>query len=290
MKILEGRTLAEEIKARMEQEVFYSGVKHCLACVVVDGNSASDTYVASKKKACNHCKINSKIVRLPSDCTQEKLEQEIEKLNRNRHVNAILLQLPLPKHLNADKAINKISPEKDVDCLTYHNLGKLFAGASDYAPCTATGILKILEHYKIEIAGKNVVVIGRSLLVGRSVASLLMNHDATITVCHKKTKNLETLTKKADILIVAAGQPGLINASHVKKGVVIIDVGINHVDGKICGDVNHEEVKKFCSAITPVPGGVGPLTVACLMENTHRLAMEQHAKKTEKKAKTGGKL
>ena len=181
--------------------------------------------------------------------------------------------LPLPKHLDSSQAINKISPDKDVDCLTSENLGAMFAGSS-FAPCTASGIIKLLERYNINLEGKNAVVIGRSLLVGKSVATLLEHKNATVTLCHSKTKNLKEITNSADILIVAIGKPLFITADYVKEGAIVIDVGINRIDGKIKGDVDYENVKNKCAYITPVPGGVGPLTVACLMENTLHLALK----------------
>lgn len=194
-------------------------------------------------------------------------------LNNDKSVSAILLQLPLPKSLNANDAIRKISPQKDVDCLTDLNLGKLFTGNSKFAPCTSTGIIKLLIENNIEIEGKNVVIIGRSLLVGKSVACLLEQNNATVTLCHSKTKNLKEFTRNADILIVAIGKAKFITKDYIKNNAVVIDVGINRIDNKICGDVDFEDVKDLCSYISPVPGGVGPLTVACLMENTLSLAL-----------------
>lgn len=272
MMIMDGKQLAQEIKMDVKSKVGSLKKKPLLACIIVEGNSASEIYVASKQRACEECGIGSMLVRLPEDVTQQDLEKEIQKLNKNSDVTAILLQLPLPMHLDADRAINSISPDKDVDCLTYPNLGKLFAGRGEVAPCTATGIIKFLEKYNIEIEGKHAVVIGRSLLVGKSVASLLEKKNATVTICHSKTKNLSEITKQADILVVAIGKSKFVTSDYVKQGAVVIDVGINRVDSKITGDVDFENVKDKCLMISPVPGGVGPLTVACLMENTLLLA------------------
>ncbi len=268
MEILNGKEFAKEIKEEVRGKALAMKKKPMLACIIVEGDKASEIYVASKQKACTECGMLSRVVRLPNDVSQQKLQNEIKKLNKDRAVTAILLQLPLPKHLDETSAINTISPEKDVDCLTNINLGKLFAGNSDFAPCTALGIIKLLEKYDVEIEGKHAVVVGRSLLVGKSVASLLEHKNATVTLCHSKTQNLKKYTKDADILVVAIGKCKYITADFVKKDAVVVDVGINRVDGKIYGDVDFENVSPKCKLITPVPGGVGPLTVACLMRNT----------------------
>ena len=212
------------------------------------------------------------VVRLKENVSQKELENKLEELNNNANVTGILLQLPLPNGLNQNSALNKISASKDVDCLTYENLGKLFAGYNQIAPCTASGIIKLLEKYKVELQGKLVVVVGRSLLVGKSVFSLLEKKNATVILTHSKTQNLKSLTKQADILIVAIGKANYINAEYVKDGAIVVDVGINRVGGKMVGDVDFNSVKPICSMITPVPGGVGPLTVASLMENSFILA------------------
>ncbi len=288
MVILDGKSFSAEIKADVKKRVQEFCEKHgeknapLLACVIVKGNKASEVYVASKQRACEQCGLKSKVVRLPEDVSQEELEKQLQILNDDEKVSAILLQLSLPKHLDENRAINKIKPEKDVDCLTYKNLGVMFAGASGFAPCTATGIIKLLEKYNIQMEGKNAVVVGRSLLVGRSVASLLGNKNATVTLCHSRTQNLKSITSQADILIVAIGKAQFIKEDYIKKGAVVVDVGINRVDGKILGDVDFENVKDKCSYITPVPGGVGPLTVACLMENTLTLANNQQSRKEAK--------
>ncbi len=279
MEILNGKEFAEiikdDVRARVE-EFSLNNYRPKLACIIVEGYAPSEIYVASKERACKSCGIDSLVVRLPEHVSQQELEQTITNLNNDCTVNAILLQLPLPEHLDSARALGKISPMKDADCLTKMNLGYLFAGESDFAPCTATGIFKLLKHYNIKLAGKNVAVVGRSLLVGKSVACLLEQNNATVTLCHSKTENLQDITSRADILVVAIGKANFITSEYVKSGAVVVDVGINRINGKIFGDVNFDDVKDKCSYITPVPGGVGPLTVACLMENTIRLAEMQN--------------
>lgn len=273
MERIDGKAIAAELKEQVKQRVqteYLDNNKPApkLACIIVEGNSASEVYVANKEKACKACLLESQIVRLAQDVSQQELENVIAGLNSDDSVSGILLQLPLPKHLNSDSALSKISPSKDVDCLTINNLGSLFSGQNVIAPCTATGIIKILDHQNIEIAGKRAVVIGRSLLVGKSVANLLEQRNATVTICHSKTQNMQEITKQADILVVAVGKPEYITAEYVKEGAVVIDVGINRTETGLKGDVDYNSVSQVCSQITPVPGGVGPLTVACLMENT----------------------
>lgn len=273
MEIIDGKkiaqTIKDKVKIQIEKEYLEKGIKvPCLACVVVEGNSASDIYVRNKEQACNACNIDSKIIRLPNDITQEKLEQTIESLSNDKDISGVLLQLPLPAHLDSNKAINKINPLKDVDCLTDKNLGELFSAKGKIAPCTATGVIKMLNHQNVEIEGKRAVVIGRSLLIGKSVANLLEQKNATVTICHSRTKNMQEITKQADILVVAIGKSEYIDESYIKDGAVVIDVGINRTEHGLKGDVHFESVSKICSQITPVPGGVGPVTVACLMENT----------------------
>ena len=278
MEILDGKKLAGEIKTQVKFDVENFCKEHrapMLACILVDGDKASEIYVSSKVRACEECGILSKVVRLSSKITQTELEKAIDNLNKDININAILLQLPLPPHLDSNSAINKISPLKDVDCLTDTNLGSLFSGKNQLAPCTAQGIMKLLNKYKIAIEGKRAVVIGRSLLVGKSVSCLLEQSNATVTICHSKTQNLKSITKDADILVVAIGKAKMITTEFIKEGAVVIDVGINRESGKIYGDVDFENVKEKCSYITPVPGGVGPLTVACLMENTLKLSKRQ---------------
>ena len=282
MKIINGKVLATKVKEEVRKEIEENYKKKnqkvpCLACIIVEGNSASEVYVASKQKACEFCGMESRLIRLPNDVTEKELFKTIDVLNEDPSVSGILLQLPLPKHLDDIKATNRISSLKDVDCLTNENLGALFSARPIIAPCTATGVIKILKSESIEISGKRAVVVGRSLLVGKSVANLLEQENATVTICHSKTQNLEEITRQADILVVAIGKTEYIKRNHVKEGAVVIDVGINRTDAGLKGDVDFADVAEKCSYITPVPGGVGPLTVACLMENT--LILHKHNKK-----------
>lgn len=279
MKIIDGKMIANEIKQSVKQEVeteFISKGKKvpCLACIIVEGNKASEVYVASKQKACAFCNMDSTVIRLSENCTEEELFSVIDELNADENVSGILLQLPLPNGLDSVRATNRILPQKDVDCLTYENLGALFSAKKRIAPCTATGIIKMLKHENIEISGKRAVVIGRSLLVGKSVANLLEQENATVTICHSRTQNIKEITSEADILVVAIGKPKYVTDDFVKDNAVVIDVGINRTDEGLVGDVDFENVKDKCSYISPVPGGVGPLTVACLMENTLLLHKE----------------
>lgn len=280
MEIIDGKALSQkvkdEVKAEVEKLTAKGLLEPMLACIIIEGNSASEIYVANKQKACKACGIESVVVRLKNDVSQEDLLKQIDKLNRNKKVSGILLQLPLPKHLNEDEAINRIDRHKDVDCLTRENLGAMFSSHQTIVPCTASGIIRMLKENKIDIVGKRAVVVGRSLLVGRSVAALLMQENATVTVCHRHTQNLDKVTKEADILVVAIGNAKFITKKFIKKGAVVIDVGINRTENGICGDVDFENVKSLCKFITPVPGGVGPMTVACLMENTLILHKNYH--------------
>lgn len=281
MKIIDGKAISNEIKAGVRDEVEKNYILKkkkvpCLACIIVEGDKASEVYVASKEKACAACGMTSRIIRLKNNVSEKKLFKTIDDLNNDAEVSGILLQLPLPKHLDAVRATNRIAPEKDVDCLTYHNLGALFSAQKVIAPCTATGIIKMLKHENIEISGKRAVVIGRSLLVGKSVANLLEQENATVTICHSRTKDLAKVCHEADILVVAIGKAKYVTKEYVKKGAVVIDVGINRLETGLVGDVDFENVKSKCSFISPVPGGVGPLTVACLMENTLTLHKLRH--------------
>ena len=280
MKIIDGKALSQKVKDEVKVEVeklTQTGKRApMLACIIIEGNSASEIYVANKQKACKACGIDSVVVRLKNDVTQEELLKQIDILNKNKKVSGILLQLPLPKQLDENEAINRIDRHKDVDCLTRESLGAMFSSHHDIVPCTASGILRMLKENNVEIVGKRAVVVGRSLLVGRSVATLLMEENATVTICHRHTQNLDKVTKEADILVVAIGNPKYITSKYIKKGAVVIDVGINRTEAGICGDVDFENVKDKCEYITPVPGGVGPMTVACLMENTLILHKKYH--------------
>ncbi|MDR0976076.1 MAG: bifunctional 5,10-methylenetetrahydrofolate dehydrogenase/5,10-methenyltetrahydrofolate cyclohydrolase [Christensenellaceae bacterium] len=271
MIVVDGKALAkklrEEVRAEV-QKINEGGGRVVFAGVLVGDNESSKIYVANKKKACEEAGIEMRLFTLPSETTQAEINALIEKLSADEVVCGILVQLPLPAHLNAREVISKIDPRKDVDGLTCENFGRLCEEKPVLAPCTAKGILHILKTVGVELAGANVCVIGRSLIVGKPTALLLQAKDATVSVCHKKTKNLKTWTKTADVIVVAAGCPNLLTADMVKKGVVVVDVGINRLgDGKIVGDCDFERLSKKASVITPVPGGVGPLTIAFLLDN-----------------------
>lgn len=284
MEIINGKAIAEKIKQSVRNEIKTNlidkgEVAPTLACVIVEGNKASEVYVASKQKICQECGINSKVVRLPENISQNELDLVLKNLNQDNSVSGILLQLPLPNGLDSVDATNKILPSKDVDCLTFENLGALFSSRKIIAPCTASGIMEILKHQGVQIAGKHAVVVGRSLLVGKSVASLLEQENATVTICHSKTQNIKEITGTADILVVAVGKPKFITKDFVKDGAVVIDVGINRTENGIVGDVDFEDVMEKRGYITPVPGGVGLLTTACLMQNTLTLHNLYHKNK-----------
>ncbi len=275
MKVFDGKTLAMVIKSQVAGEVKKLNKKLKLAVVLVGQNPASEIYVRNKERACKDVGIDFELIRFAETCKQLDVIKKIKELNKKPEVTAILLQLPLPKHLNEREIIETISPEKDVDCLTQANFGKLALGLSDFAPCTASGILEILKAEQIAIQGKRVAVVGRSALVGLPTQMLLTKHDATVALCHSKTQKLKKITKKADILVVAIGKPNFITKKYVKRHAVVIDVGINKVDGKICGDVDFKKVKKKTHLITPVPGGVGQMTVAMLLKNILLLNLEK---------------
>jgi methylenetetrahydrofolate dehydrogenase (NADP+)/methenyltetrahydrofolate cyclohydrolase len=273
VNLLDGKKLSLEIKEELKNELANYNRKVGLAVVLVGNDKASALYVSMKKKACEYVGINSISVELPEDISQEELESRVLKLNRDSKVDGILVQLPLPKHLNTDKILELIDPKKDVDGFHPINVGGVLTGLDTFAPCTPLGMVELLDKYKIDIQGKNVVVVGASNIVGKPIASLLLNRNATVEICHIYTQNLKEHTLKADILIVAVGKENLIEANMVKEGAVVLDVGINKtVEGKIVGDVDFENVSKKASYITPVPGGVGPMTIAMLLKNTVKSA------------------
>ena len=283
MEILNGKLLSSIMKDKIKESVKEKYIDNgldvpCLACIIVGENPASKVYVASKEKACEQVGFKSIVKRLPEEATESQVKEVIEELNNDKNVSGILLQLPLPNGLNELEIISTIDPKKDVDGLTEVSLGKLFSGTKVVAPCTAIGVIDILEHYNIPLQGKNVVVIGRSLLVGKSVSILLQEKNATVTMCHSKTQNLSQITKQADILVVAIGRPKFVTEDMVKDGCVIVDVGINRLEKGLVGDVDFEAVKDKCSFITPVPGGVGPMTIAELLNNTLKLHTLYHEK------------
>lgn len=275
MAVFDGKALAIYIKSQVAGEIKKLNKKLKLAVILIGQNPASEIYVRNKEKACKDVGIDFELIRFAETCKQVDVIKKIKELNKKTEISAILLQLPLPKHLIEREIIETISPEKDVDCLTQSNFGRLALGVSDFAPCTASGIIEILKSEQIAIQGKRVVVVGRSALVGLPTQLLLTKHDATVTLCHSKTVKLKKITKKADILVVAIGKPNFITKRYVKKHAVVIDVGINKVDGKICGDVYFKKVKKKAHLITPVPGGVGQITVAMLLKNILLLNLEK---------------
>lgn len=271
--ILDGKKLRDKIFVDLKSKIENMPVKPTLAVILVGDNPASQIYVNNKKKTAENLGINSIVIKYPESVSEEELLKKIDELNSDKSVTAILVQLPLPEHINKFKVIDTILPEKDVDGLTPYNSGKIFTGEKPYVyPCTPKGILLLLDEYKIELEGKHVVVIGRSNLVGKPIAQMLLNRNATVTTCHSKTKNLAEITKTADILISAVGK-NIVGEKYIKNNCVVIDVGIFRDDeGNIRGDVDFENVSKLASHISPVPGGVGPMTIASLMLNTVELS------------------
>lgn len=265
------QVILEKIREEHNQLKEKYGKQAGLAVVIVGNNPASQVYVRNKMKACENVGFYSENIELDENISEKELLQEIDKLNKNDRINGILVQLPLPSHINELKIIDSISPEKDVDGFHVANIGKMVIGdETGFLSCTPYGIMQLLEEYKIEIAGKDAVIIGRSNIVGKPMALMLIQKGATVQVCNSCTKDLRKKLNDADIIIVAAGVPKLLKKEDVKEGAVVIDVGINRVDGKICGDVDYEEVAERASYITPVPGGVGPMTIASLIKNTFK--------------------
>lgn len=271
-KIIDGKLISSKIKESVKQEIEAlksKGVNPALAVILVGQDPASMVYVNNKEKTCNALGIESKVYRLDENTTTKDLLDLIDKLNKDDKIHGILLQHPVPYQIDEKLAFNTILPKKDVDGFNNINVGKLSNNEKDaFVPCTPLGVLEMLKHEGIEIEGKHCVIVGRSSIVGKPMAKLMLNENATVTVCHSKTKNLAEITKLADILICTVGKPEFITANMVKEGAVVIDVGINRVDGKLVGDVKFDEVSKVAEYITPVPGGVGPMTIAMLMKNT----------------------
>ena len=274
--ILNGRDVADEVLKKLQAEIssIKAGGKRLpgLAVILIGDNPASKTYVNNKEKMCKKLGINSHVYNLPPETSEKELLLLIDKLNNNNEIDGILIQLPLPIHLKFEKIITRLDPLKDVDGLHPINLGKLLSNQDCLKPCTPVGVIKILNHYSIDITGMNVVIIGRSTLVGKPLSMLLLAENATVTIAHSKSENIEKLAKSGDILIAAAGKAGLVKKNWVKNDAIVIDVGINKIYengiGKLVGDVLYDEVSTVCKAITPVPGGVGPVTIAMLMSNT----------------------
>lgn len=278
--IIDGKLVAQEVKAKVSKkvkELQENGITPGLAVIIIGNNQASRIYVNNKKKACAEISIYSKEYALPDTTSQKKLIELISKLNNDDSINGILVQLPLPNHINEKAVIEAIDPLKDVDAFHEINVGKIMIGEYDLLPCTPAGIIELLNSQNIEIEGKHCVVVGRSNIVGKPMAMLLLHRNGTVTICHSKTKNLKEICKNADILIAAVGKAKFITSDMVKKDAVVIDVGMNKDEnGKLCGDVDFDNVKKIASYITPVPGGVGPMTIAMLMKNTVTAASLQN--------------
>lgn len=270
-QIIDGKKISQEIKDELKEKVAAykaEGKKVTLAVIQVGNDPASTVYVGNKKKACAYIGIESLSYELPEETTQEELLDLIKKLNQDDTVNGILVQLPLPKHINEEMVIQTIAPSKDVDGFHVQNVGALCVGSKGYVSCTPLGVIQLLKRSGIEIAGKNCVVLGRSNIVGKPMSMLLLRENGTVTTCHSKTQDIKAITKQADILVVAIGKPKFVDDSYVKDGAVVIDVGIHRDENnKLCGDVDFEKVAPHTSAITPVPGGVGPMTIAMLMNN-----------------------
>lgn len=281
MQIIEGKKVSaqvkEQVKIQTQQIKDEHGITPGLAVVIVGDDPASRVYVNNKKKACEFVGFKSEEYALPAKTTQEELLSLVKTLNKKEDINGILVQLPLPKHLDDKAVIEAISPLKDVDAFHAVNVGKIMLGEYDFLPCTPAGVMEMLHYYDIDVSGKNCVVIGRSNIVGKPMAMLLLHENGTVTICHSKTKNLSQICARADILVAAVGKPKFITAEMVKDGAVVIDVGMDRDEnGKLCGDVDFENVKNKCSYITPVPGGVGPMTIATLMKNTLKAAKIQN--------------
>lgn len=271
MKLIDGKAISLQIKDELKEQVAKlkeQGIELTLAVIQVGEDPASSVYVRNKKNACAYIGINSIAHELPEETTQEELLDLIDKLNNDNKVNGILVQLPLPNHIDEDAIISAISPAKDVDGFHPQNVGALSIGKKGFVSCTPAGVIQLLKRSNIDIEGKECVVLGRSNIVGKPMAMLLLRENGTVTVCHSKTKNLKEITKRADILIVALGKPKFITKEYIKEGAVVIDVGIHrNSENKLCGDVDFDDVKDMVEAITPVPGGVGPMTIAMLMYN-----------------------
>ncbi|MBQ2754531.1 MAG: bifunctional methylenetetrahydrofolate dehydrogenase/methenyltetrahydrofolate cyclohydrolase FolD [Clostridia bacterium] len=275
-KILDGKAVSQRIKNELKEEVASlkaKGVSVGLAVVIVGDNPASRVYVNSKKKACEELGIYSEEHAMPSETTQDELLALVEKLNNDSNIDGILVQLPLPKQIDEKTIINAIRPEKDVDAFHPVNVGKIMIGDFDFLPCTPAGVMELIKESGIEVCGKSCVVIGRSNIVGKPQAMLLLHQNGTVTICHSKTKNLAEVVRGADIVVAAVGVPEMITGDMIKEGAVVIDVGMNRLENKkLVGDVNFEQCEKKAAAITPVPGGVGPMTIAMLMKNTVKAA------------------
>lgn len=279
-KIIDGKAVSASVKEAVAKEAAAlkeKGISVGLAVVIVGNDPASRVYVNNKKKACAACGIESYEYALPAETTEEELLALVEKLNGDPAVNGILVQLPLPRQIDEHRIIEAISPKKDVDAFHAVNVGKIMIGDFDFLPCTPSGCMDLIDSTGVPVEGKRCVVIGRSNIVGKPMAMLLLHRNGTVTICHSKTKNLKEICREADILVAAVGRPNFVTADMVKEGAVVIDVGMNRLEnGKLCGDVDFEGVSKVAGWITPVPGGVGPMTIATLMRNTLTAAKLQN--------------
>lgn len=284
-KIINGKEISAMIKEKAKEKAekyALSGRRPCLAVIIVGNDPASKVYVGNKKKACEACGITSLEYALDENTPEEELLGLIDKLNKDDDVDGILCQLPVPRHISEDKVIAAISPAKDVDGFHPENVGALVTGTDGFVPCTPAGIIEMLKYTGVDMNGKNCVVIGRSNIVGKPAALLMLRENATVTVCHSRTADLTKTVSEADIIIAAVGRPNFVTADMVKEGAVVIDVGINRLEnGKLCGDVDFEAVKEKAAAITPVPGGVGPMTIAMLMQNTVEAYEKRYLKEEE---------
>ena len=267
MKIIDGKKIKKEILDELKEEVSKLKDKPNFVVIQVGNNEASNVYIKQKAKMAEYIGYGYTHMKLDEDITEEELLKKIDKLNKDKNIHGILVQMPLPDHIDTNKVQNAVIPEKDVDGLSDMNAGKLFHGKDALFSCTPYGVMELLKRYNIKLEGSHAVVVGRSNLVGKPMANLLTNANATVTICHSKTKDLEKITRKADILVVAIGKKEFVTKNMVKQGAIVIDVGINRVDGKLYGDVNYNDVYPKVKKITPVPGGVGPMTVVMLMQN-----------------------
>lgn len=270
-KIISGKELSAQIREELKiktAELKENGKNPGLAVILVGEDPASQIYVRNKEKACEEVGIYSEVYRMPENTSQDELMSMIDRLNADAKIHGILVQLPLPKHLDEQEVLRRINPEKDVDGFHVMSAGALFTGLDGFVACTPKGIIRLIQSTGVEIAGKNAVVVGRSNIVGKPVAMLLLNENATVTICHSKTKNLADVCREADILVAAIGRPEMITGEYVKEGAIVIDVGTSRVDGKLKGDVKFDEAAEKAAYITPVPGGVGPMTITMLMDNT----------------------
>ena len=270
-RLLDGKEMSENLRAKIADRVSVlaqKGIIPGLAVILVGNDTASEIYVRNKGNGCKEVGIYSETITLPADITQKCLEDEIERLNKDKRIHGILVQLPLPSHLNESDALAKILPEKDVDGFHLLNAGKLMTGVQGVLPCTPKGALYMIQQTGIDLSGKEAVVVGRSNIVGKPMAMMLLSQNCTVTICHSKTSDLAAHTRRADILVAAVGKAGFITADMVKPGAVVIDVGINRINGRVCGDVDFDHVKEIAGWITPVPGGVGKMTITMLLANT----------------------